>query len=82
MTVTIPQKRAIATGLITLLAGALVLGVADVARNQIIFRPEFELVQQRQGAAFEAHDAKLNAKLDRVLDVVCEGKPALRQCDP
>lgn len=52
----------------TVLAGMLLI-MAPKAADQVIFRPEFK-----------SHEMRLENKIDRVLDAVCEKEPNLRAC--
>ena len=63
------QKRQVTVGVLTTIIGAAFLGLMGWANATVIFRPEFAL-----------HESRVEAKLDRVLDIVCADKPTLRQC--
>lgn len=66
---TAQQKSALRLGLVTTVLGGLtVLGLSRLS-EQVVYRAEFKV-----------HEAKLESKIDRVLDVVCADKPELRQC--
>ena len=62
---TAPQKRAVVTGVLTILLGAAVL----TAARQTVLRPEYEAHVQMEAARFEA-----------VLDILCTDHPTHRRC--
>lgn len=81
---TIPQKRAIKTGVLTLLIGALVLGAVDVAREKVIYRPEFALHAQQVKSEIGDVKSELNAEINDVrgiaLDILCTDHPQHWRC--
>ena len=60
-----PQKRAVVTGIVTLVLGTVILAAA----RQVVLRPEYETHVQMESARFEA-----------VLDILCTDHPTHRRC--
>lgn len=63
------QRSQMRVGVVTAVVGGLMLLAFTKLTAQIVLRPEFE-----------AHEAKIEHKLDRILDAVCTDKPSARPC--
>ena len=66
---TAPQKRAVVTGVVTLLIGTAVLAAA----NNVILRPEFDLHAQQM-------KSEINDVRGIALDILCADHPTHRRC--
>ncbi len=79
---TVAQKRQITVGLITTLLGASILGLLGWTRVNVILRPEFEARAVRLESDIHAVERRVESKLDRLLDVVCDKEPTKpRACE-
>ena len=75
---TIPQKRAVVTGLLTLVIGASVVGVGNIALSSVVFRDEFNA----QGAVIVGLERDVREIRELTLDVLCAEaiRPTDRRC--
>lgn len=71
-----PQKRAVMTGVLTLLIGTVMLAAA----NQVILRPEFALHNATVEARFSATDGRIEEVKGITLDLLCAQYPTHRRC--
>lgn len=72
---TLAQRRQVTVGLITTLLGASILGLLGWTRVNVILRPEFEARSVKLESDIHSVERRIDGKLDRLLDVVCDKEP-------
>ena len=86
---TTPQRRAVITGLLTLVIGAAVVGVGDMARSSVVFRAELDarlaardVRNVPRDAAISTLDREMKELKDLTLDILCSEaiRPTDRRC--
>ena len=76
------QKRQVTVGVLTTIIGTSVLAVIGLGSQVVIFRPEFEARAVSIEAESRMLERRIDGKLDRLLDVVCDKEPTKpRACE-
>lgn len=72
---TAAQKRQLTVGVLTTIIGTSVLAIIGWGSQTVIFRPEFEARAISLESQVQVVERRIENKLDRVLDVVCDKEP-------